>query len=176
MLDMAGTTHWWRSLEVSHFDRNQHRPKRSDDLVRGYQGFAWTVSGILESRGEKKKPKTSNFRTGQHNASMTTFLKWLPSLMDGMLVNILFWLMTNRPCSSTKRSLFTRSKSEQFLTGKKRDLWTLTQQGLWKCLIAEPAAVWSWKPWSFHSHERGNSHRSRPGEWPVRRREFLSWK
>jgi hypothetical protein len=53
------------------------------------------------------------------------------------------WLMTNRPCSSTKRSLLTRSKSEQFLTGKKRDLGTLMQRALWKCLMAEPAAVCS---------------------------------
>jgi hypothetical protein len=75
--------------------------------------------------------------------SHPTFLKWLPSLIDGILVNILFWLVTNRPCSSTKRSLLTRSKSEQFLTGKKRDLGTLMQHALRKCLIAEPAAVWS---------------------------------
>jgi len=80
---------------------------------------------------------------GAKGSTRGTFLKWPPSLIDGMVVNILCWLMTNRPCSSTNRSLLTRSKSEQSLTGKKRDLGTLMQRALWKCLMAEPAAVCS---------------------------------
>jgi hypothetical protein len=70
-----------------------------------------------------------------------TFLKCPLSLITGGMPNIRFSFMTKRPCSKTKRSLFTKSRSEEFLTGRNRERGTSMPWAFLKCFTAEPAAV-----------------------------------
>lgn len=84
-----------------------------------------------------------------------TFLKCPLSLITGGTPNIRFSFMTKRPCSKTKRSLFTKSRSEEFFTGRNRERGTSMPWAFLKCFTAEPAAVSILKSiWKSAKHRR----------------------
>ena len=68
--------------------------------------------------------------------------------------------MTKRPCSKTKRSLLTKSRSEEFFTGRNRERGTSMPWAFLKCFTAEPAAVSSLKA-HLEKKKKSAKHRRR---------------
>lgn len=118
----------------------------SPDTVKWSNSMISGILANLQMRIEIKMMSLSQTPDHIVNTNLDknsfTLLKWLsPNLINGVVGNILCGDITSEPPRRLYKLDMTSSKSDVFLTGKKRDRGTLIPMAPSKHFMAAPTAV-----------------------------------